>query len=663
MPPRNSQRLELTWFNKDKALVPIARGNYGYSWVDPRDPRYCEVHTLVETGTVEGAQADKLDGVDYSERADLVPTTDNLLIHGDSGDVLEALHHVPELAQNYVGQVKLAYLDPPFNSSQAFVESSYEDNLEHSIWLTMMRDRVLHIRELLTVDGSIWIHLDDREVHRMRCLLDEVFGADHFVAEIVWQKRTSRENRAAVSDSHDVILVYSRGPVDVWKGARNRLDRTGTGSNPDNDPRGPWDSVPFSAQGYRENQMYTITTPTGVPHTPKKEDGRCWGAVEAEYLRMKSEGLIHFPKKGDGKPRVKQFVSEAPGLVPHTLWLASEVGDNDTAKKGLMAMFAGQDAFATPKPERLLERIIHISTDPGDIVLDVFAGSGTTAAVAHKMGRRWVTAELRDETIERFARPRLTNVVNGTDTGGISTTSQRIPTEDADLPEGMTPKEAQTFYTAYGKVADTITISVDLAKATSKLVRRRVKEQSTSLDERESKELLRLLRKLDQDDLKPVEDLLPDVSRQVRSAVQTAEHRVVNWRGGGGFRVMELSPNIFDFDPQLELVMLTDAASGETLVASVAANLGFRLTPDERPFHGRKGKMRLVVMEGAVTEQVVDDVLAHLPSDERVTIAALSVPDGIRKYLRQRSRGSVIKHVPDDLFSFAGDSSTSTTEG
>lgn len=126
---------------------------------------------------------------------------------------------------------------------------------------------------------------------------------------------------------------------------------------------------------------------------------------------------------------------------------------------------------------------------------------------------------------------------------------------------------------------------------------------------------------------------------------------------------MELSPNIFDFDPQLELVMLTDAASGETLVASVAANLGFRLTPDERPFHGRKGKMRLVVMEGAVTEQVVDDVLAHLPSDERVTIAALSVPDGIRKYLRQRSRGSVIKHVPDDLFSFAGDSSTSTTEG
>lgn len=661
MPPRNSQRLELTWFNKDMALVPIARGNYGYSWVDPRDPRYCEVHPLVETGTVEGSQAAKAEGVEYSDRADLTPTTDNLLIHGDSGDVLEALHQVPELAEKYVGQVKLVYLDPPFNSAEAFTQSSYEDNLEHSIWLTMMRDRVLHIRELLTYDGSIWIHLDDREVHRMRCLLDEVFGADHFVAEVVWQKRTSRENRAAVSDSHDVILVYSRGPVDVWKAARNRLERSIAEKNLDNDPRGPWDSVPFTAQGTRPNQMYTITTPTGVPHQPPP--GRCWGALESEYLRLKADGRIHFPKKGNGRPRVKQFVSEAPGLVPHTLWLASEVGDNDSAKKGLMAMFPGQDAFATPKPERLLERIIHIATDPGDLVLDVFAGSGTTAAVAHKMGRRWVAAELLGETIDKFTLPRLTSVVNGTDMGGISTTTVRVPTEDADLPEGMTPKDAQAFYTAYGKVADTTTAPVDVAKATAKLVRERVKSQQTTLDESESKELLRLLRKLGKDDPAPEVDLLPDVSKHIRMAAQTTENTVVNWRGGGSFRVLELSPDVYDYNPALQLVTLTDAAHGETLIASVAANLGFTRTPDDHPFHGRRGKMRLVVVQGTVTEQAVDDVLAHLPADERVTIAALGVPDGVRKYLRQLSRGSVIKHVPDDLFPYSGDSSNPTSEG
>lgn len=660
MPPRNAQRLELIWFNKDKALVPIARGNYGYSWVDPRDPRYCEVHTLVETKTVQGTQSDKVDGVDYSDRADLTPTTDNLLIHGDSGDVLEALHHVPELAEKYVGQVKLAYLDPPFNSAEAFTQSSYEDNLEHSIWLTMMRDRVIHIRELLTDDGSIWIHLDDREVHRMRCLLDEVFGADHFVAEIVWQKRTSRENRAAVSDSHDVILVYSRGPIDVWKAARNRLERSIAERNLDNDPRGPWESVPFTAQGSRPNQMYTITTPTGVPHQPPP--GRCWGALEAEYERLKADGRIHFPKKGNGRPRVKQFVSEAPGLVPHTLWLTSEVGDNDSAKKGLMAMFPGQDAFATPKPERLLERIIHIATDTSDIVLDVFAGSGTTAAVAHKMGRRWVTAELLGDTIDKFTLPRLTSVVEGTDSGGISTTTVRVPTADTDLPEGMAPKEAQAFYTAYGKVAETTTAPVNLAKATSKLIRERVKNQETGLEEHESKELLRLLRKLGKDGLAPEVDLLPEVSKHIRMAAQTTDDTVTNWRGGGSFRVMELSPDVFDYDPDFELVMLTDAAHGDTLIASVAANLGFARTPGEHPFHGRRGHMRLVVVEGAVTEQIVDDVLAHLPADERVTIAALGVPDGVRKYLRQHSRGSVIKHVPDDLFSFSGDSSTSIVE-
>ena len=206
MASRNSQRLELTWFNKDKALIPAERGRYGYAWVDPRDPRYCEVHTLIETETVKGTQTDKVDGVAYSDRADFTPTTDNLLINGESGDVLEALTSVPELAGKYVGKVKLCYIDPPFNTEKAFTH--YEDNLEHSVWLTMMRDRLVHIRKLLADDGSIWVHLDYSESHRMRSLLDEVFGPGNFIAEIAWEKKDSpKMDDLGISITHDVILV------------------------------------------------------------------------------------------------------------------------------------------------------------------------------------------------------------------------------------------------------------------------------------------------------------------------------------------------------------------------------------------------------------------------------------------------------------------------
>lgn len=203
------KRLELTWYNKDLALIPTTDGRYGYSWVHPTDPRYCEVRPLVMDDFVEGKQNPKEDKYVYSERADLTPQTDNLLIHGESGDVLEALTRVPELADKYVGRVKLIYIDPPFNTAQTF--ASYEDNLEHSVWLTMMRDRLLHMKKLLSEDGSIWVHLDYAENHRMRLLLDEVFGAQNFVAEIIWQKAESTRNDATYfSTDQDVILLYRR---------------------------------------------------------------------------------------------------------------------------------------------------------------------------------------------------------------------------------------------------------------------------------------------------------------------------------------------------------------------------------------------------------------------------------------------------------------------
>lgn len=236
-------RLQLSWYNKDKALIPTETGQYGYTWVEPIDPRYYETHTLIVNEFVQGEQSPKTDEFTYFERADLPPQDDNLLVLGESGDVLEALTRVPELVEKYVGQVKLVYIDPPFNTAQTF--ASYEDNLEHSIWLTMMRDRLLHLKRLLRDDGSIWVHLDDVEVHRMRLLMDEVFGAANFIAEIAWEKTFKPRNDAkAVSGRHDVILLYRKTEQTIL----NKLPRTAAMDaaykNPDDDPFGAWTSAP-----------------------------------------------------------------------------------------------------------------------------------------------------------------------------------------------------------------------------------------------------------------------------------------------------------------------------------------------------------------------------------------------------------------------------------
>lgn len=394
-------KLELTWTNKDQALLAHEDGSY--EWLPPADYRVAEVRLLRDAVTVGDVHGD-------AARA-----KDNLLIRGDALHALTSLLGIPEFAREYAGKIKLVYIDPPFNTQQAFAQ--YDDALEHSVWLTMMRDRLEQVEKLLSDDGSVWVHCDDAEQHRLRCVMDEVFGRDKFVATFVWQKRTSRENRAAVGSAHDYIIVYSPpGPIG-WRDVRNRLPRSGVApSNPDNDPRGPWISVPFTAQGFRKNQMYDIQAPTGIVHRPPK--GRCWAATEPEYKRLLEEKLIYFPRAGAGRPRVKQF--DHKGLVPMTWWDAAQVGDNEAAKKEILALFPDAEPFSTPKPERLMERIIHIASNPGDIVLDCFVGSGTTSAVAHKMGRRWVGVEWSRETLETFTSPRLEKVVRGEDPGGIT---------------------------------------------------------------------------------------------------------------------------------------------------------------------------------------------------------------------------------------------------
>ena len=335
---------------------------------------------------------------------------DNRLIFGDNLLALKALE------AEFAGRVKCVFIDPPYNTGSAFTH--YDDGLEHSIWLGLMRDRLEIIRRLLSDDGSLWITIDDNEAHYLKVLCDEVFGRTNFVANVVWQKRTSRENRAAIGSAHDHVLLYAKLGALSWKGARNTLPSNEQGfANPDGDSRGAWRSIPFSAQGFRPNQMYEIVAPTGDVLVPPK--GRCWAATEPVFKQLLLERRVYFPNSGTGRPRIKQFLGEQGGLVPMTWWDASTFGDNETAKKEMLALYPDLDPFGTPKPEELLKGVIHIATNLGDLILDSFAGSGTTGAVAHKMGRRWIMVEL-GEHCHTHIIPRLKKVIDGEDKGGIT---------------------------------------------------------------------------------------------------------------------------------------------------------------------------------------------------------------------------------------------------
>lgn len=614
----SKSRLQLTWYNKDKALIPTETGKYGYMWVDPADPRYCETHTLVMDGYVEGAQAPKDDKHNYSAHADLKPQTDNLLIDGESGDVLEALTRVPELAEKYVGNVKLVYIDPPFNTAQTF--DSYEDNLEHSIWLTMMRDRLLHLKRLLSDDGSIWVHLDDSEIHRMRCLLDEVFGSGCFVATVAWEKAQGARNDTDISSAQDLILIYKKSLLVDFKQVRNLLPRSTAQinryQNPDNDPRGPWrQGDNGTAKSGSDDSRFPITLPSGRVVTPPI--GSYWRFSKDSFDKALAEYRIWFGADGDSMPIIKRYLSEVQdGVVPRTWWPASEAGSNQEAKRDhLRKLFPEVAPFATPKPERLLERIIHIGTNPGDIVLDCFAGSGTTAAVAQKMGRRWVTCELLESNFNSYTRPRLEKVVNNEDAGGITAERQeRVADEGVELPDGVSADDA--------------------AKFTS------------------------ILNKLIADD----EDLKKDkVVKQLKKMAKTKKTKVtLNWRGGGGFTVAHLSPACFDYDPELDRTVLTSAATGDVLIRSVAANLGFKLLEygdwsryDGRYFEGYRGDTVLKVWEGVATTELVDWLVSRLYEGQTMVLAATGIVDGVREHLRKLSRGSRIVLVPDEVFSYS----------
>ena len=370
-------------------------------WAGKDEPFRVEPRLLVEDATRSNLANDA--------------ATQNLLIHGDNLLALKALE------SKYAGQVKCVYIDPPYNTGSAF--EHYDDNFEHSQWLNLMRPRLELLWKLLREDGSIWISIDDDERDYLKILCDEVFGRNHFVAAMIWQRRTSRENRRVFSFSHDYILVYVKNKS-IFEKVRNSVAITNEilarYKNPDNDPRGPWQSVSANAQGGHgtKSQFYELMLPSGRTISPPP--GRCWLYTKEKMEREIAAGNVYCGKDGNSAPRVKKFLkdSQDTGVTPETLWLADDVGTNDEAKKEILKIF-NDSPFDTPKPERLLHRILHIATNPGDLVLDSFLGSGTTCAVAHKMGRRWIGIELGDHAYTH-CKVRLDKVIDGSDPGGVS---------------------------------------------------------------------------------------------------------------------------------------------------------------------------------------------------------------------------------------------------
>ncbi|WP_375653711.1 site-specific DNA-methyltransferase [Bartonella sp. OD88NMGDW] len=336
---------------------------------------------------------------------------DNKLIFGDNLLALKALE------QECMGKVKCIYIDPPYNTGNAF--EHYEDGLEHSIWLSLMRDRLELLHHLLADDGSIWISIDDDEQAYLKVLMDEIFGRKNFINNIIWQKKYAPQNDAKwLSDNHDFVMVYAKDKT-VWRPQLlpRSSDMDARYKNPDNDPRGPWQSGDLSVKRVTPKDIYEIITPSGRKVMPPA--GTSWRVSKHKFSELLKDNRIWFGTDNGGVPRIKRFVSEVKqGITSMTIWPYTEVGHNQDAKREVK-VFNSDSVFTTPKPERLMERIIQLATNPGDLVLDSFAGSGTTGAVAHKMGRKWIMVEL-GEHCHTHIIPRLKQVIDGTDQGGIS---------------------------------------------------------------------------------------------------------------------------------------------------------------------------------------------------------------------------------------------------
>lgn len=340
--------------------------------------------------------------------------TGNRLIQGDNLSVLARLQ------DEYAGAVRCIYIDPPYNNGEDYVH--YVDDQDHHKWLSDLEERLALLWPLLRADGSIWISIDDREAHYLKVSCDRLFGRSNFVSTIVWNHRKSRENRRVFSNNHEYLLVYAANP-ELFAESRNDLPLTtevlDRYKNPDSDPRGPWQSISLNVQAGHAvpSQFYEIVTPSGAIHRPPR--GRCWAFSEERMRDEITAGRVWFGKDGTATPRYKKYLQDVvKGLTPQTLWMGDDVGTTVDAKKHVLELFPNAYPFDTPKPERLLSRVLHIATSPNDLVLDAYLGSGTTAAVAHKMHRQYVGIEVGEHAASLCAE-RIRKVIEG-EQGGVS---------------------------------------------------------------------------------------------------------------------------------------------------------------------------------------------------------------------------------------------------
>ena len=528
----HSGQLELTWTNKPFRLLADEDGSY--EWVPAADYRVAEVRLLDTAAEVGETSPER-------QRA-----KGNLLIRGDALNALTALAELPEFARELVGKVKLAYLDPPFNTQQSFLH--YDDALEHSVWLTMMRDRLVQVQKLLADDGSVWVHCDDSEQAYLKAMMDEVFHRENFVACVIWEKSDSpRMDAQNFSGRHDYILVYGKTPT--FRVNRLGQEEVPAHYNKTDEEGEPYYLKPLRAMGgqgstraARPTLWFPLKAPDGSEVWPKLPDGGdgAWRWKQDKVER--DQHLIEWIKTERGWSPYFRIYDKGKGRPPETIWPHTEVGSNRTSKREIKQLFPETPPFDTPKPERLLERVIALGSSPGEIVLDCFLGSGTTAAVAHKMERRWVGIERSAENLDRYVIPRLTKIVEGTDPGGIT---------DA-----------------------------------------------------------------------------------------------VDWGGGGGFRVLDVAPSMFAEDQGV--IVLAEWASNGKLAEATAAQLHFPFE-SEPPFSGLKGRTRLAVIDGLVSEDVVRLLAGAAAEKERLVVCGTAVDPAAGKVLREIRPGSTVRKIPTSI--------------
>jgi adenine-specific DNA-methyltransferase len=337
--------------------------------------------------------------------------TENMLIHGDNLLALKALE------QDFTGKIKCICIDPPYNTGSAF--EHYDDGIQHSLWLSLITPRLRLLHKLLKEDGSIWISIDDNECHYLKILLDEIFGRRNFITSVIWQKKYApKSDSKFLSESHDYIIFYAKN---INKVNLNRLPKTEKQTNRyknyDNDKRGPWKPDNVLRNEYREYAYFPVCLPNGVEVFPPP--GTSWRYTKEKFAELIKDNRIWFGKDGSSRPAYKRFISDVSPTIPAmTIWQYDEVGHNDEAKKEARK-FNEESVFGTPKPERLINRILELGSNENDLVLDSFLGSGTSAAVAHKMKRKWIGIELGEHAITHCL-PRLKKVVDGEDKGGIT---------------------------------------------------------------------------------------------------------------------------------------------------------------------------------------------------------------------------------------------------